>query len=223
MLKGIAFTPYRLQIAKVLAENIEPRFTLSVNNAKLRKDGIVSFNMLAILDCPAFGPCAQYCYASSNAYLFPSSIRVRHANRLMSERPEFEDVAVATLLSLPRRWKYVRLHDSGDFYSQAYLDRWARIIDRVRAVRDLRFYAYTKSLHLDFSGLDAHIIQSLGGRHDGLLDMSKPHAKVFASTEELADYVDSSHSDLPAATGAVKIGLVIHGNRSAVFLKRKAA
>jgi hypothetical protein len=42
----------------------------------------------------------------------------------------------------------VRIHESGDFYNQKYLDKWVEIAKRFP---DIIFTAYTKSLHLDFT------------------------------------------------------------------------
>jgi hypothetical protein len=108
----------------------------------------------------------------------------------------------------------IRVHDSGDFYNQEYVDKWA---DIARANPDKKFYAYTKSLHLDLKKLhnitNFHVIQSVGGDHDDKVDTKMPHAYVFPSKAALkaAGYEDASDSDAPAAEGKHRIGIVVHG------------
>jgi hypothetical protein len=46
--------------------------------------------------------------------------------------------------SLPPEATIVRIHVSGDFYSEAYFLAW---IDVAKQRPDVKFYAYTKSLH----------------------------------------------------------------------------
>jgi hypothetical protein len=110
------------------------------------------------------------------------------------------------------RPKRVRIHDSGDFFSQAYLDAWMRA---AREFPRTRFYAYTKSLHLDFSQAPANlsIIQSEGGKW--AVDQAEPHSRIFVSHYERrkAGYQDGSHTDMLAEQGAHKIGLVYHGSQ----------
>jgi len=45
--------------------------------------------------------------------------------------------------------KYYRIHTSGDFYNQSYLDKWYKII---RNNKNVTFLAYTRSYMLDFKG-----------------------------------------------------------------------
>lgn len=46
--------------------------------------------------------------------------------------------------------KVFRIHESGDFYNQKYLDKWISI---AKTFPNTVFYAYTKSDRLDFSQL----------------------------------------------------------------------
>ena len=47
--------------------------------------------------------------------------------------------------------KVVRIHESGDFYSQSYINKYIEII---KACPEVRFYTYTKKLNkFDFSGI----------------------------------------------------------------------
>ncbi|KKK42505.1 hypothetical protein LCGC14_1588270, partial [marine sediment metagenome] len=120
-----------------------------------------------------------------------------------------------------REIKIVRLHDTGDFYSQGYLDKWSCI---ARTLPNTRFYAYTKSLQLDFKAFtrlpNTKIIQSFGGKYDSRIDLRLPHARIFDSERELKgfdggiqykNYVDCSKSDLIALeVVSPRIGLIKH-------------
>jgi hypothetical protein len=98
-------------------------------------------------------------------------------------------------ISKKRGLKAVRIHGSGDFYSQEYLDKWISI---AKINPSIRFYCYTKSLHLDWSNLPANfvVIQSMGGNYDHLIDWKRSVARVFES-EEMAQF----DNDLEMAHG----------------------
>jgi hypothetical protein len=86
---------------------------------------------------------------------------------------------------------------------------------------EIMFYAYTKSLHLDWSKAlllpNFVMIQSEGGLLDAEMKPDLPIAKVFANEEELAlanargeDWVNGSITDLVAMSGTLRIGLIKH-------------
>lgn len=169
--------------------------------------------------CPGALACAAVCYAKQGRYYMPGPAGVRLHNLELTLDPAFVDKLSADLADLtgPRRRKpvsVVRLHDSGDFYRQEYLDAWCSIAARFPSVE---IYAYTKSHHLDFSRAPANlrIIQSLGGRFDALVNLGRQHSRIFSSHEdrERAGYVDGLVGDGPALAGDVKLGQVYHGSR----------
>jgi hypothetical protein len=98
----------------------------------------------------------------------------------------------------------VRIHDSGDFYSDEYLGAWLEI---ARTVSDVVFYAYTKEVSRFKRMVEGQApanfrwLYSLGGREDHLIDRNRDrHAEVFpdVATLEAAGYTDQSGSDLIA-------------------------
>jgi hypothetical protein len=111
---------------------------------------------------------------------------------------------------------YVRIHDSGDFYSPAYFEKWLQIAHKNPNVR---FYAYTKS-HSFIRGRqlpeNMDLIYSLGSKNDELIDKeNERHSKIFKTIEAMENegYSDSSYLDLNATkwvTNNNKIGLLIH-------------
>jgi hypothetical protein len=191
----------------------------SFGNDKLKRTGTVSFNLPAFQSadgfrvCPGAGACAGYCYARQGRYRYPSSIAARELNLAVvrSSLPTFELLAVADLKRI--RAKTIRIHDSGDFFSQDYLNSWFAVIRQFPAKR---FYCYTKSLHLDWSAQPANLrrVQSAGGRLDRLIDQEQSHTRVFASAADrrAAGYIDGNQTDRPAMNGAIRIGFVYHGS-----------
>jgi|SRR5215471_2404225 len=195
----------------------------SFGNDKLKKTRTVSFNLPAFksLDgfrvCPMSGYCGGDdgpCYAQQGRYKLPDAIATRETNLAIvrASLPLFERLALADLARIQAAT--IRAHDSGDFYSQDYLDAWFHL---AAAFPRKRFYCYTKSLHLNWDALPVNFnrVQSFGGQLDHLIDLSKPHARIFATHADRrrAGYVDGNKSDWPAINGTIKIGLVYHGCR----------
>jgi hypothetical protein len=67
-------------------------------------------------------------------------------NLAASKRPDFPQLILAKLKNA--KFRRLRIHESGDFYNQVYLDKWIEII---RNLPDFTFWAYTKSYRLDFT------------------------------------------------------------------------
>lgn len=161
--------------------------------------------------CPGALACRAVCYAKQGSFVWPNVIAARTFNLQESMKAEFAANAIADLQKMPK-YEIVRIHDSGDFYSQNYLNAWKEI---AAAFPNRTFYAYTKAMHLDFSGApkNLRIVQSLGGKHDSLVNLNRPHSRIFSSEEarKRAGYVNGNESDLPAIRGKKRIGLVYHG------------
>lgn len=159
--------------------------------------------------------CPGYCYAKQGTYNFPAVKAARLAALHASLTDTFVDDAIADMKRM-RGVGVVRVHDSGDFYSQEYLDKWAAIAS---AYPNIIFYAYTKANTLDFTRLPSNfrITFSLGGKYDSHVDTdTMSHSRVFPTHEDMiaAGYVDGGESDAPAIQGLVKIGLPYHGNKT---------
>jgi len=193
----------------------------SFANTKVSKLDAVSFGIPAFESadgfktCPKAGACAGICYARQGRYLMPNVQKAREFNLEKARGPlaNFVREAVEDLKTVKN--KIVRVHDSGDFFSQAYLDAWYKI---ARAFPEKTFYAYTKSLHLQlWKGRpnNFQIIQSEGGKLDKSIDEDKPHARIFSTDyrRKKAKYGDGHKTDWLAINGAKKIGLVYHGTK----------
>lgn len=208
-------------------------------NGKMRKsskDGIDVYNFgipafqseTGLKTCPNASKCAIGCYARSGTYNF-SNVKNAYENRLkLTQSDDFVNLMVAEI-----RLKYIksqvkgnkcliRIHDSGDFYSDEYIFKWLNIIKQCIGVQ---FYAYTKMVtrfnELQYSGhipTNFRLIYSFGGTQDKYIDVENHiHSKVFETIEDLTKqgYIDGTQDDMIAALGKHnKIGLVYHGQKS---------
>jgi hypothetical protein len=171
--------------------------------------------------CPGALACRAVCYAKQGGYLFPLAKASRQHNLAFTQSENFVSGIIEDLKRM-RKVNTIRIHDSGDFYSQGYLNKWA---DIARALPHLTFYAYTKSLTLDLSGAPENfkVTQSLGGKHDASVDLSKSHSRIFSTHDAriAAGYVDGNVDDSPAIEGLIQIGLVFHGNKNLTDAQEK--
>lgn len=197
---------------------------LLTQNAKLKKTSIenkmrvMNFSLPAYKTitgktvCPFAKDCIKYCYAQKGNYRYPSVIKGLNNRYELSKTDEFIPKMNATIIL--ERPTHIRIHDSGDFYSPKYLNKWVQIAKDNKSVI---FYAYTKSIKFFINGLklpkNLKIIFSEGSKTDKLININKHrHARIFKSKELLraAGYINASENDLKAITDNKKVGLVYH-------------
>ena len=197
---------------------------LLTQNSKLKKTSIenkmrvMNFSLPAYKTitgktvCPFAKDCVKYCYAQKGNYKYPSVIKGLNNRYELSKTADFVPKMNATIIL--ERPTHVRIHDSGDFYSIAYLKKWVQIANDNKGVI---FYAYTKSIKFFIDGLklpkNLKIIFSEGSKTDNLINVNKHrHARIFKSKELLqaAGYIDASTNDLKAITSNKRVGLVYH-------------
>ncbi|RLU82094.1 hypothetical protein CTZ27_31285 [Streptomyces griseocarneus] len=178
--------------------------------------------------CPQAGVCAQLCYARAGAYRF-RNVRAAHIRNLLlcRDSPEEWEKRMTEELNHKRySGKWIRLHDAGDFYSDAYLLAWMRIMKNSPRSR---FYCYTKEIsrfkRLVEPGAPENFLwcYSLGGREDHLIDTgTERHADVFPDVEALiiAGYSDQTESDLLSVLSESPL-VGIPANRIPHLLKRQ--
>jgi hypothetical protein len=169
------------------------------------------------ITCPFAGSCLKLCYAKKGAYRWGNVERALSRRYEASKEADFVE-RITDELSKVKKDKqiYIRIHDSGDFYSPAYFIKWLEI---ARLNPSVRFYAYTKS-HSFIRGINlpdnVDLIFSLGSKNDELIDVeNERHSKIFYSVDEMqsSGYSDASYLDLNATkwyTTNKKIGLLIH-------------
>lgn len=223
-------TRERLAALNIDYDTLPANISLSDGNTKLKKSGIVSFNLIPIVHCPLAGACKAFCYATVGQQAFASGVKRRAAAFKATLSPTF----VQDMHSEVQRWKKkikaIRVHDSGDFYSPDYLKDWLEI---ARLNPDVKFYAYSKSLPFIHRAYDQglvpanfRLIQSVGGLADSRIRHDLPHARIFGTLEELteAGYADASETDdVSAFSDTLYVGLVVHGARKGKFSGTQSA
>jgi hypothetical protein len=193
-------------MAELLTQNSKLKKTSVANGIK-----VMNFGIPAQDTCLWADKCKKYCYASKGAYIW-SNVKPAFEERLrMTKLDNFPQLMIAEITK--RKVNVVRIHDSGDFYSREYVNKWFKIMDSLPQVK---FYAYTKSLPL-FDGVKLPdnfvLIKSEGGKRDDMIDPSVDrHARIFKTEQELIaeGYANASDNDLIAIGNNPKIGLLSH-------------
>lgn len=212
-----------------------------------RSDGV------AVLVCPAAGACVKVCYARNGTYLFPN-VKAAHTRNLemvmddlggwmtamLNEVGRLKPTGTPHLPDLPRDHLHpdvaalldegaplVRIHDSGDFFSEEYLLAWLGIAQMTPRVL---FYAYTKEVALmkraatDAAPTNFLWVYSMGGKQDPLVDRDTDrHADVFpdeAAIEAAGYYSQEPHDLLCVVAPSHRVG--IPANNIPAFRKRLA-
>jgi hypothetical protein len=90
------------------------------------------------------------CYADKAEVLRPNVRLSRARNTFLAmHSQEFEEMVIKELTHLQAQGvRKVRVHESGDFFNQKYLDTWVGI---VKQFPDMRFLAYTRSFQLNWA------------------------------------------------------------------------
>ncbi|WP_100112542.1 GP88 family protein [Streptomyces alboflavus] len=219
--------------------NAPKRRWLLTQNRQLRAEGIFNFPLPAWAGrfpdgttynaCPEAGACAKLCYARVGTYRWPVVLAAHERNLWMTKYAlaDWEAQMAEEIRHKRYLGKWIRLHDSGDFHSDAYLAAWLRIMRN--APEGIWFYCYTKSVSRFRRMVEPNPPEnflwcySLGGIEDHLLDLEADrHADVFPGVDglEAAGYSDQTESDLLSVLSeSHKVG--IPANRIPMLLKRQ--
>lgn len=139
---------------KTLNVNINGNKKL-VNNDKVR---FLIWNLPSVKTCPfATELCKKSCYAKKAEAVYPSVLPSRETNYNDSLQADFVANMIFTIekyrasKAFCGRLMVVRIHESGDFYSKDYAQKWLAIIRHFADDNTIIFHCYTKSL-LYFEG-----------------------------------------------------------------------
>lgn len=132
----------------------EKLFYISTGNMKMNV-GFLIWNLPTTKTCIGRTPmCEKICYAKKAERFYKNAILSRERNLdFVQNNPDWIDLLCAEIEKLSRKEKFkgfFRLHESGDFFSQGYLDGWKEISRRFPSIK---FLAFTKSFTLDFRNL----------------------------------------------------------------------
>ena len=174
---------------------------------------VISFNLPAVKTCPGAGYCKSFCFAKVGCFQFRNVQENYLENYLETLESNFASNFMNKINLI--NFDILRFHDSGDIYNQSYLEKIKKIAAKIP---NKIVYMYTKSLHLNFDHVPSnmHVVQSLGGKYDKLVNLKRSHSRVFPSeiSAIAAGYkLSPDGSDILAIDGTVKIGLVYHGTK----------
>jgi hypothetical protein len=158
--------------------------------------------------------CVKFCYAKKGAYIW-SNVKPAFEKRYqLTKTDNFVEAMNAEIRK--KKPDYVRVHDSGDYYSPAYLKKWIEVAIHNPSVR---FYSYTNMIDMVLkTSLPSNydIIFSDSGKQKHMINERKHrHTKIFSTNSDLVSngYVDASSIDLMATkwfSKNHKVGLVFH-------------
>ena len=124
-----------------------PRLIKLNGNMKLKEGRIAYFSLppgppICKMACPG-------CYAMK-AYRLRPNVRKNYIKSYKASlKDDFVDVISQEIHKIKDKIIAIRVHDSGDFYSQEYVNKWIEIARRFPTIK---FFAYTKRMQdLDFS------------------------------------------------------------------------
>jgi len=200
----------------LLTQNSKIKKTSKQLGVRLFNFGIPAYKSASgKLTCPMAKECVEFCYAKKGAYIwsnvqpaFEKRYQLSKTNSFISEMMDEID---------KKKPDYVRVHDSGDYYSKKYLQKW---IDIAIMNPKVRFYSYTNCVNmLKNADLPSNydVIYSDSGKQKNMIDQTiDRHTKIFHSHTELisSGYVDASKIDLYATKWFNKdnnnVGLIHH-------------
>jgi len=166
------------------------------------------------------------CYAATEENRFPDVRKKRWTNYdllrgFKDDTQGMTDLIIRSISFFEQEKKRIhtlRMHESGDFYSQAYFDAWVEVANQLPRIL---FYGYTKSIEYwqtrkDDLPKNFRMTASVGGMQDDLISLNKfRSATIVDSPEEAAELrLPIDTTDALAAFGDDHFGLLMHGTQS---------
>ena len=199
----------------LLTQNTKLKKTSKALGIRVFNFGIPAYKSASgKLTCPMADGCIKFCYAKKGAYIW-SNVKPAFEKRYeLSKTDDFVSKMYDEIVK--KKPDYVRVHDSGDYYSKKYLNKW---IDIALLFPEVKFYSYTNMVEMMlYTSLPSNfdIIFSDSGKQKHLINERKHrHTKIFFNVSDLlsAGYTDASSVDLMATkwfNNTNKVGLVFH-------------
>jgi len=199
----------------ILSQNSKLKKTSKKLGVRVFNFGIPAYKSISgKLTCPMADGCVKFCYAKKGAYIWSNVSKVFEERYELTKTDRFVSEMNAEIIK--KKADYVRVHDSGDYYSRSYLAKWIEI-----AIHNpnVRFYSYTNMVAMLKATVlpdNFDIIYSDSGKQVDLIDKTVDrHTRIFSSSAELLKfgYTDTSEGDLHATkwfNKTNKVGLIYH-------------
>jgi len=204
-------------------------------NEKLK--GIYTFSIPAGWTCPGAsvclskadrnkggvtdGPKCQFrCFAASEESRLTVVRQIRwHNFDLLQKCKGKLEMARLIAADLPKKAKVVRVHVSGDFFSQAYFEAWV-IVAKMHP--EVIFYAYTKSIPTllklrESLPANFRITASMGSKYDDMIIAHNLNRAVVVMNEAEAAALglEIDDDDSHAQAGDASFALLVHASQPA--------
>ena len=199
----------------LLTQNSKLKKTSKALGVRVFNFGIPAYKSASgKLTCPFADECVKFCYARKGAYIWGNVKPAFEKRYELSKTDQFVGAMYNEIVK--KKPDYVRVHDSGDYYSKAYLKKW---IDIALLFPEVKFYSYTNSvLMLKAADLPSNfdiIFSDSGKQRNHINAIHDRHTKIFKSEADLeqAGYANASKVDLYATkwfNKTNKVGLVFH-------------
>ena len=199
----------------LLTQNSKLKKTSKALGVRVFNFGIPAYKSASgKLTCPFADECVKFCYARKGAYIWGNVKPAFEKRYELSKTDQFVGAMYNEIVK--KKPDYVRVHDSGDYYSKAYLKKW---IDIALLFPEVKFYSYTNSvLMLKAADLPSNfdiIFSDSGKQRNHINAIHDRHTKIFKSEADLeqAGYANASKVDLYATkwfNDTNKVGLVFH-------------
>jgi hypothetical protein len=171
---------------------------LTLGNGKLGQ-AIHSWSLPAKVTCPgSTSLCRRHCYAAQNRYRYPAVIERLRWNFEQSQKKDF----VLRMVKEIRRKGciIIRIHVSGDFYSQEYAQRWLAIMQQCSRPR---YFFYTRSFAV--AGIGEVIVEMANLKCCRVwysIDRELPAPDVLPERVKLA-YLQTEVGEVPSSTNLI--------------------
>ena len=199
----------------LLTQNSKLKKTSKALGVRVFNFGIPAYKSASgKLTCPFADECVKFCYARKGAYIWGNVKPAFEKRYELSKTDQFVGAMYNEIVK--KKPDYIRVHDSGDYYSKAYLKKW---IDIALLFPEVKFYSYTNSvLMLKAADLPSNfdiIFSDSGKQRNHINAIHDRHTKIFKSEADLeqAGYANASKVDLYATkwfNDTNKVGLVFH-------------
>jgi hypothetical protein len=213
-------------------------------NSKLEGQAIATFGLPAGRTCPGARTCHAFydlkkkklvdgphqevrCFAASLEALRPN---VRDSNShnlaMLQEAATTDNMARLINLSLPSRfWSAIRVHWSGDFFSEDYFLAWLSVAG---CNKERMFYGYTTSVDIlaryrSILPDNFRFVASRGGKFDHMIDAhGLRSSRIVFHPDEAGDLPIDHDDTLPRNLDVKHFCLLLHGQGAAGSNHNKA-
>jgi hypothetical protein len=165
----------------ILTQNSKLKETSKKLGLRVFNFGITAYKTKSgKLTCPFADKCIKFCYAKKGAYIWSNVAKVFEQRYELTKQDNFIEIMKNEIIK--KRVDFLRVHDSGDFYSNKYFLDWMQI---AKELPNVKFYAYTNSISIVKNNNSSipnnfDFIFSDSGKQTNLIDKNKDrHTKIF--------------------------------------------